>query len=358
MNAAAPLPGQLTSEEEVARRVGVSRDAVALVRASEVIDLHLESFIPPRLFGYDLARRHDRHWLRGRFFGHLDFPRALDGGLTGAMWSIATNILRGPRGRREALVENVSALRTALESTGCMRIVRTHAEWQRAREAGAHGAMISIQGGNALEAAEGGELDDVVRVTVMHLSNSVFGATSSPARIGSSGGLTAAGKAFVERLDAARIFVDLAHVDPRGFWDAVDVHDATLPLIVTHTGVSGVKRHWRNIDDDQIRRVAETGGVIGIMFEPGFLRTRGMPNDARMVLAHLEHVIRVGGEHAAALGSDYDGFIVPPPDLRDGFAAYFRLVQHMLDAGWSEARIRNVLGANFLRSFAALRPGA
>src|SRR5690606_19368841 len=94
-----------------ARLAGVSKDAVALVRSAEVIDLHLETFIPPRLFGYDLFRRHDRHWLRGRFFGHLDFPRALDGGLTGAMWSIATNVLRTRRGRWRALKENMRALR-------------------------------------------------------------------------------------------------------------------------------------------------------------------------------------------------------------------------------------------------------
>ena len=349
--------GGITPGDEVAAKLSVSPEAVALVRSSEVIDLHLESYIPPRLWGYDLSRRHDRHWLGGRFFGHLDFPRALDGGLTGAMWSIATNILRGARGRRRALAANVRGLRGALESYEGIRVIRTFADWERARADGEHGAMIAVQGGNALEAMEdAGELEDIVRVTVMHLSSSAFGTTSSPARLGGKGGLSDAGKAFVERLDAARIFVDLAHVDRKGFWDAVDAHDRTLPLIVTHTGAVGVKPHWRNIDDDQIRAVAESGGVVGVMFEPGFLRAKRMANDAQMVIAHLEHVIRVGGEDAAALGSDYDGFIIPPPDLRDGFAAYFRLVQRMLDAGWTEARIRKVLGTNFLRSFAALRP--
>jgi membrane dipeptidase len=117
-----------------------------------------------------------------------------------------------------------------------------------------------------------------------------------------------------------------------------------------------VKEHWRNIDDDQIRAIAESGGVVGIMFEPGFLRAKGMKNDAGMVIAHLEHVIRVAGEDAPALGSDYDGFIIPPPDLRDGFAAFYRLAQRMLDARWSEARIRKILGLNYLRSFEHLRP--
>jgi membrane dipeptidase len=351
-------PLALTPDREVAARLGVSLEAVALVRSAEVIDLHLESYIPPRLVGYSLAQRHDRHWLGGRFFGHLDIPRALDGGLTGAMWSIATNILRGPAGRWRVLQQNLRGLRAELEASGRIEVVRTHGDWTRARARGSHAALLSVQGGNALAAAPDdlSTLEDLVRVTVVHLSSSLYGSTSSPARLGADRGLTPAGKQIVERLDAARIFVDLAHVGRKGFWDAVDAHDRSLPLIVTHTGVEGVKRHWRNIDDDQIRAVADSGGVVGIMFEPGFLRAPGMANDARMVIAHLEHVIRVGGEDAAALGSDYDGFIVPPPDLRDGFAAYFRLVQHMLDAKWTETRIRKVLGLSFLASFERLRP--
>jgi membrane dipeptidase len=345
-----------TPDDEVARRLSVSLDAVQLVRSAEVIDLHLESFIPPRLFGYDLAERHDRHWLGGRFFGHLDIPRALDGGLTGAQWSIATNVLRGANAKWSAIQTNMLELRDVLEASGRIRVVRDHREWKRAREVGMHGAMLCIQGGNALDAApDVTELRDLVRVTVVHLTSSVFGHTSSPMKLG-GGGLTKRGKQLVEQLDAARIFVDLAHVDRKGFWDAVDAHDRSLPLIDTHTGVDGVKEHWRNIDDDQIRAIAESGGVVGIMFEPGFLRAKGMKNDAGMVIAHLEHVIRVAGEDAPALGSDYDGFIIPPPDLRDGFAAFYRLAQRMLDARWSEARIRKILGLNYLRSFEHLRP--
>ena len=346
-----------TPDEEAARRAGVSVAAVQLTRGVEVVDLHLETYIPPRLFGYDLHARHDRHWLRGRFFGHLDFPRALDAGLTGGMWSIATNIARRAEGRWQALRDNVRGLRAALEETGGrFEVVRDHAGYLEARARGAHAALICVQGGNAYEAApSAGALEDVVRVTVMHLSNSVFGTTSSPVSFGRAG-LTAAGRQHVEELNAARIFVDLSHIDARGFWDALDVHAPDLPPIVTHTGLRGVKDHWRNIDDDQARAIADRGGVVGIMFEPGFLRARGMPNDASMVVAHLEHLVNVAGEDAAALGSDYDGAITPPPDLRDGFTAYYRIVQRLLDAGWPSARIEKVLGANFLRSVARLRP--
>ena len=80
--------------KDFAARANVSLEAVQLLRASEVIDLHLETYIPPRLWGYDLHKDHLGRFPWGYFFGHLDLPRVHSGGLTGAMWSIATNITR------------------------------------------------------------------------------------------------------------------------------------------------------------------------------------------------------------------------------------------------------------------------
>ncbi|MDW8361958.1 MAG: membrane dipeptidase [Myxococcales bacterium] len=355
----APLP-----REELARRAGVSSEAVALLRACEVVDLHLDAFIPARLLGRDLRRRGGTGPLGGRFFGHLDVPRALDGGLTGAMWSITTNVARGARGRLEALRRNVERLLALFASTdGAVQCVRTAAAYRAARARGSHAAMIAVQGGNAFEAAADGPAavpgDWIVRVTLVHLTSSVYGSTSSPAAAlaGRRRGLTERGRVFVRQLDEARVFVDLAHADARTFWDVVEVHDRELPLICTHTGVRGVREHWRNLDDAQLRAVAESGGVIGVMFHGAFLSRRGGPKDVRMVVEHLEHVIRVAGEQAAAIGSDYDGCIVPPPDLRDGAVGYARLVQAMLEAGWREERIRRVLGGNFLACFERMRPG-
>ena len=357
----AVLPGGLGGRGEdaaaVAKAAGVPRDAVELAWASELVDLHLESFIPPRLWGYDLLRR-NAPWWGGRLFGHLDVPRALEGGLTGAMWSIATNVLAPAHRRPGLLAENVRALSETLARSGRVRVVTTAAQWARARQEGLHAALVCVQGGNALEGAEdrvgGPDLDRLVRVTLVHLSNSVYGDTSSPLRLGADRGLTPRGRQLVERLDAARVFVDLSHASEKTFWDAAAAHDRALPLIVTHTGASAVHPLWRNLDDRQIRAVADTGGVVGAIFHAAFLGRR--VRDGGAVLDHLEAILRAGGEEVAALGSDYDGFILPPAELRDGATAYYRLVARMLERGWAEARIRNVLGENFLRSFRRIRP--
>ncbi len=351
----------LPEDEQLARRLGVSLEAVQLTRKSDVIDLHVDTFIPPRLWGYDLLERHERGPLAGRFFGHLDFHRILEGGMTGAMWSITTNPFRTAGSRWQQFQKNLTRFQGLIERTrGRYRFARTRAEYDAARQAGAHAVMLAIQGGNALEAAPEGvaSLPDqlVTRVTLVHLTNSVYGVTSSPlAGMKRGRGLTGQGRDFVRQLDAHRIFVDLAHINPEGFWEAVEAHDRSLPLIATHTGVSGVKPHWRNLDDRQVKAIADSGGVVGVIFAAQFLRVRGGPRDSDMVLDHLAHTLKVGGEDAVALGSDYDGAITPPPDLRDGLA-WPRLVQRMLDRGWKTERIQKILGKNFLASFARLRP--
>jgi len=362
MPATTELRFERSDDEDLAARAGVSLEAVQLLRGSEVVDLHIESFIPPRLWGYDLLDRHDSHGLGGRFFGHLDFPRALDGGLTAGMWSVATNILRGKKGRLAAVKANIEGLAETVGRTDdAMRVVRTFAEYERARAEGAHAVLLSVQGGNAFEAAPDGPLAIpdrlLTRVTVVHLSNNCYGDTSSPASfLTAARGLTDAGRTFVEQLNEGRIFVDLAHISEKGFFDAVEVHDRDQPLLVTHTGVDGVRPMWRNLTDDQLAAVAETDGAIGIIFQADFLKRPGGPKDGRMVIEHIRHIIDTIGEDHAALGSDYDGFITPPKDLRDGGVAFPRLVQYMLDEGWAAERIQKILGGNFLRTFRALRP--
>lgn len=344
------------SAADVARDVGVSREAIELAWASEIIDLHVESFIPARLYRYDLHKRHSyRFPLNGCFFGHLDIPRALGGGLTAAMWSISTNITRRAGKRTDVFAENVHDLRKTLEQSPDIAIARTHADYAAARRNGKHAALLAVQGGNAFESRAFENPDKLItRVTVVHLSNSVFGATSSPARGGTDPGLTDRGREFVRWLDSENIFVDLAHASPRTFWDSVEVHDRTKPLIVTHTGISEVNPMWRNIDAKQVRAVADTGGVVAIIFHAAFLGKNA--RDGRAVIDHLEAAIAAGGEDCVALGSDYDGFIIPPPDLRDGGKGFYMLTEYMLERGWSETRIRKVLGENFVQSFRRLRP--
>ncbi|MEE8581455.1 MAG: membrane dipeptidase [Myxococcota bacterium] len=347
-----------------ARELGISREAVELYLASDVLDLHLDSFIWCRLLGYDLRRRHEPGPTRGRFLSQVDFPRVREGALGGGIWSITTNPWRRSGRRPERLVENLRRLQGIFASVpDDFAVVRNAAEYRRARDAGRHAAFLGIQGGNALDrdldALDLIPDDLILRITLVHLTNSRIGVTSAPTGAwwgrGKRGlGLSDFGRDYVRRLNEKRILVDLAHINRSGFFDAVEVHDPALPLIVTHTGVVGVTPHWRNLDDEQLRAVAESGGTVGVMYQTSFLGEPFFGGRAEGVVRHLAHIVRTVGEDFASLGSDWDGAINPPRDLRSPLDLP-RLVEAMLRRRFSPERIQKILGGNFLRVVGALR---
>jgi membrane dipeptidase len=341
-----------------ARELGVSREAIDVYRASDVLDLHLDTFIWNRVFGYDLRRRH-RHGLLGRhFYGQVDFPRIREAGITGGTWVITTNPFRPRAGRPETFVANLAKLRAIFASVpDDFAVVRNAAEYRAARAEGKHGAFIGIQGGNALDRDVGClDLipdDCVLRITLVHLSSSTLGVTSSPAAgRRKDEGLSDLGRDYVRRLDEKKIFLDLAHINRAGFFDALAVHDKSLPVMVTHTGVSGVHPHWRNVDDEQLRAVADLGGTIGVMYQESFLGRP--PCSVETVVDHLEHIVKTVGEDHASLGSDWDGAISPPRGL-ESCLGLPRVADAMLRRGFSGERVGKILGGNFLRTVEALR---
>jgi membrane dipeptidase len=337
-------------------RIPISAEARALHDDADVIDLHVDSFIWRRIFGYDFRRRHAA-FTRGVMMSQFDLPRAREAGVNGATWVITTNPLGDARDREAAFFENLGELTALLESPEAQaRVVRTAAEYRAARAAGLHAAFVGVQGGNALahslNAIDRLSPGVILRVTLLHLTSSRLGSTSSP--LGGNLGLTAYGKDYVRRLNAHRILVDLAHISRAGFWDAVAAHDPTLPIVVTHTGVSGVFPHWRNLDDEQLRAIANSGGTVGIMYHSEYLGDPMFRGRLETVVRHLEHVVNVAGEDHVSLGSDWDGSIVTPRDMPT-VRELPRLTQALLERRWSEVRIRKVLGGNFLRVVQQIR---
>ncbi len=345
-----------------ARELGISREAVEVYLASDVIDQHIDSFLWWRMARYDLTRRHDAGPFPGWFARQVDLPRVREAQLTGGVWIITTNPFRTADGRAHTFTRNLDALRRILEGAGDdVAVVRNVAEYRAARAEGKHAAFIGIQGGNALDRNSDGSALDLItdnlilRVTLVHLTNSRLGVTSSPlAASGQDAGLSTRGKDYVRALNARKIFVDLAHISRKGFFDALEVHDRSQPVIVTHTGVSGVTPHWRNLDDAQLRAVADTGGSIGIMYHAPFLGDVLGHGKIESVVRHIAHVVDTVGEDYASLGSDWDGMINTPRDMPTCLELP-RLVQPMLDRGWKPERIQKILGGNFLRVVAALR---
>jgi membrane dipeptidase len=344
--------------EAQSNALGVSIAAGELLAGSDVIDLHIDSYIWVRLCGYRLHCVHDSGPLRGRYFRQVDLPRLREVGVKGAIWVVTTNPARTARGRIGALQRNIAALSQELLQDGAqVGLASSAADYSALVAAGKHAAFLGIQGGSALGAAIADLRPlppELIRVTLLHLYGSALGRSSAPLSNLGQEPLSGFGVELVHHLNRGKVFVDLAHIDRGGFFAALEAHDRSLPPIVTHTGVAGCYPHWRNIDDEQIRAIADRGGVIGIMYHSPFLAPGWGRGSLSSIVDHLEHTLAVGGEHCAALGSDWDGAIVTPRDMPT-CRELPRLVQEMLNRGWAEERIQNVLGRNFLRCLRDLR---
>jgi len=342
-----------------ARSLGVSREAVELVIDSPFVDLHLDLEVPVRVLGWRPDRHHGVARRTRPFMGHTDYPRLREARFTGVVYDIATNPFRRARRRLETTLANLRAARRRIEAhPDELAVVSDRAGYERAVADGKTAFWLALQGGNALSAdpsiLDGPLGQQLHRITLVHLTTSDLGGTNSPA--GRDRGITPAGRRFVATCNRNRVLVDLAHAGKETFWTALGVHDRSLPPIVSHTGVEAVRPHWRNVDDDQIRAIADRGGVVGVMYQSSFLAEGRGACPRAAVLDHLDHIHRVAGPSVAAIGTDYDGMVVPPRDLED-VTTHPKLVQDMLDRGWGTERIRGILGANYLRVVQAIRPG-
>jgi membrane dipeptidase len=339
-------------------RWGVSQEAVDLLEASDVIDLHLDLEVPVRVYGYDPAVRHETSTVPPRFWGHTDYPKLREAGFTAVAYDIATNPFRPAQNRLDATLANIETIVGRVDRNDDLALITDRAGYDRARAAKKLGLWLAIQGGNAFAAdpaiLDGPTGDLIHRITLIHLTNSVFGGTNSP--VGRGAGITDAGRDLVKRCNRRKILVDLAHASKATFWGALEVHDPSLPPIVSHTGIEAVYAHWRNIDDAQIKAIADRGGVVGVMFQSAFLENVPMfgRGSRKRITDHLAHIVDLVGDDVAAIGTDYDGAITPPSDLPD-VTGYVLLVQDMLDRGWNAQRIGKILGGNYLRVMAAIR---
>jgi membrane dipeptidase len=332
----------------MASRARPSAEALALHAEHPALDLHADTLMWSRWLGYDVLAKHEPPLWRAAFGGHVDLPRMREGGMGGQFFGLVSlpvaNRMRGPA---QAVGEQIDALVEAMaRGPDRLRLVRTGEEVEACRRDGAVAALLGIEGAHALEGdierIEGFARRGVRYLGLLHFSANEAGFPAYGRGRRDGEGLTPWGFDLVRQCEACDVLVDLAHINRRGFLDACSV--ANKPPIVSHTGVLGVFEHWRNIDDDQLRAVASKGGVIGVIFHTRYIGGGRLDH----VVAHLRHIINVVGEDAPALGSDWDGMIVPVPDLVDPRGLPL-LTDALLQAGVGERTIGKILRGNVQR---------
>lgn len=189
--------------------------------------------------------------------------------------------------------------------------VRDAAGAAAAFEQGISAAMLTVEGCSFLEDDAQAEprLDALAEAGVRMATLTWNGPNALGSGNDTSDGLTPFGRRMIRGLEERGIVVDASHLNDAGFRDLLAV--AERPFACSHSNARAVCPHPRNLEDWQLREIADRGGIVGLNYYNAFLREDGAEATPDDVLRHVDHMLNVAGEDILALGSDYDGSDVP-----------------------------------------------
>ena len=329
---------------------------------------------------------------------HLDAVRMREGGQDAQFFSIWVEpqfFGTGGDGAVRRADQQIAAIRALAERhPEAWTLASTAADIRRAVEEGKLSALMGLEGGYAID----GKLENVekyYRAGVRYMSPtwsvSLDWAGSSGDVVGQTRGLSDFGRQVIREMNRLGIMVDVSHVSDKTFWDIIDT--STKPVIATHSNARSLAAVARNLDDEQIRALARTHGVVCVVLYPAFVepgwderkarvdaeiaalveeasrRRQGTPAQKKIardrvrereyarrlppvsiarVVDHIDYIVRLVGIDHVGVGSDFDGIQAVPADL-SSVAEFPRLTMELVRRGYTEEEITKILGGNILR---------
>jgi membrane dipeptidase len=319
--------------------------------------------------------------------GHVDLPRARQGGLAGGIFAIYVPAPRGdsvPAGHNanvtftengyfmplaealdpayateytDTLIHELFDLAAA--SGGEVQVVLDSDQLRRCLANGVLAAVLHFEGAEAIR-PDLGNLEGYYRqglrsIGMVWSRPNAFGTGVPfiyPSTPDVGPGLTASGKDLVRACNRLGIMVDLAHLNEKGFWDVAAL--STAPLVVSHSAVHALTPKPRNLTDRQLDAVAASGGIVGITFTRYDVATSGiLEGDVPLAetVHHMQYMVQRMGVDHVGFGSDFDGTQVPE-EIGD-VTGLPRVIDRLRDAGFSEAEVRKLAHENWERVLAA-----
>ena len=184
---------------------------------------------------------------------------------------------------------------------------RSAAEIESAWAAGKAAAILTIENGSAL-AGDLNRVDVLARDGVKMITLTWNGENEIASGSTTDHGLSAFGREVIPAMEQNGILVDVSHLNDTGFYELLDV--AKKPFVASHSNARAVCGHKRNLTDDQIREMAARRCLIGLNYFTLFLRDDGNPQPEDL-LRHIDRFLDLGAEDCLALGSDFDGAVIP-----------------------------------------------
>lgn len=310
--------------------------------------------------------------------GHIDLPRAREGGLAAGFFSLfvpqhgpdSTNCLsitgtgvrcwtappidpEHARNMTEALMAEL--FRIVNRSDHQVGIVHTLSELRECLDTGTLGVIMHLEGAEAIDASlntlevyfEAG----LRSLGIVWSRPNIFGygvpyLTNHTPDTGP--GLTDLGRELVMVCNGMRIMLDLAHINEKGFWDVASL--STAPLVVSHSAAFDLTPSSRNLTGKQLHAIAESGGVVGVTFFSRDITAAGKPLPEASISDIVRHVSfltdLIGVDHVA-FGSDFDGATVPP-DLAD-VTGLPVLISLLRKEGFDDEDIDKITHLNWIR---------
>jgi len=340
----------------------------------EVFDGHNDSVQHIREY-----RPGGRDFLTRSQAGHLDLPRALEGHLVGGLFALHAHPEKKPEndltvtgdgyemryadaldeGYSRRLIDNQLAALNELigRSDGRMRLGKSVDDIAAARADDAFAVVLHMEGAEAI----GADLDYLHTLHEAGLRSlgpvwsrpNIFGygvPFAYPRSPDTGPGLTDIGRQLVKTCNDLGIMIDLAHLNERGFWDVATLSNA--PLVATHACAHAICPSTRNLTDRQLDAIRDTDGVIGFNLAVYDIRADAhLDEDTPLdtVVSHIGYLIDRVGVDRVALGSDFDGTVVPR-EIRDA-SGLPHLFAAMRRAGFDEQTIRKFAFENWMRVF-------
>jgi membrane dipeptidase len=326
-----------------------------------------------------------RSFFRRGARGHVDLPRAHEGGLIGGCFAIFVPDMEDdvaemektgfdPSAKKKqpspplelsyaynhAMEQLLGLYQIVGDSDGEVAIVRNTSDIRYNMESDIFSIEIHMEGADAiddsLDSLEWLYMSGLRSLGIVWSRPNHFGSGVPIKRTGSPDigpGLTDLGKALVRTCNEMGILIDLSHLNEAGFWDVANT--STKPLVASHSNANALAPAVRNLTDKQLDAVRDSSGLVGINYHCGFLRKDGFssPTDTSLSLIadHLIYIADRNGIDGVALGSDFDGAAMPG-DLKDA-AGLPRLIDELRTRGFDDESLRKIGFENWLRVFDA-----
>ena len=310
-----------------------------------LIDLHndvLEVMIDDTT--YHLAELHN--------YNHTDIPRLQIGGVDIQFFSIwvsptdYTNYYQQALIMRDLLYSELAANHSTIAQAITMQQALSLNNQNKIA------AVIGVEGGHHIEESLD-KLDTLYNAGMRYLTitwnNSISWAIAAADSRTLTQGLNSFGRQVIRKLDSLGVIIDVSHTGIKTIQDILQ--ETSNPIIATHSGARAIKNSTRNLYDWQIQDIANSGGVIGIVFYPPFL-TNNPPASINDVIQHIDHIVNLlGSTDNVAIGSDFDGIGTNVVIGLEDTSKFPELTLALLQHGYTELEVAKFLGGNFRRVF-------